>query len=75
MKVAKLIEKLMEFDGNLDVIISGYEGGFGDIVCLNETEIYRCVNDAWYYGPHEEAKYCNKNLVKGKKKTKAVILN
>ena len=75
MKVTKLIEKLMEFDGDLDVIIRGYEGGFEDVGYLDETEIYRSVNDAWYCGPHEDAEYCNKNLVKGKKKTKAVILN
>lgn len=58
MKVRELIEKLKELDGELPVLRSGYEGGYTDVCSVGRPkEFLFYVNDAWYYGEHEEAEY------------------
>lgn len=53
MKVRELIERLQEFDGDLPVVLPGYEGGVNDISYTTQVELALNVNDEWYYGAHE----------------------
>jgi hypothetical protein len=53
MTVKELIEKLKQYDENMRVVVSGYEGGVDDVGKLHETGIKLNANDAWYYGKHE----------------------
>lgn len=57
MTVRELIEKLQELDGDLHVLVSGYEGGYCDVSeGPFEIETFDLdVNTEWYYGPHEMA--------------------
>lgn len=54
MKIKDLIKKLREFDQELPVVISGYEGGVNDVSIIKETKIDLNVNSQWYYGDHEQ---------------------
>lgn len=54
MKVTELIEKLKKLDGDLEVFVSGYEGGYNDISDdIIITKFKKNVNTEWYYGNHE----------------------
>ena len=56
MTVKQLIEKLQQFDPEIRVFVSGYEGGYDDLVTVSEIkDIALDVHDAWYYGDHEDA--------------------
>jgi hypothetical protein len=57
MKVKELIELLKEFDGNLEIVQKGYEGGYYNPVTVESINLLLYVNDEWYYGPHEEESY------------------
>lgn len=54
MKVHELISRLNTLDPELEVLVSGYEGGYSGVRGVTEPQEYvQDVNDAWYYGPHE----------------------
>ena len=56
MKVKELIEKLQELDPEARVVTYGYEGGYCDVVNLEECQLTlnHPRNAAWYYGDHEK---------------------
>lgn len=54
MKIKELIEKLKEFDQELMVVISGYEGGVNEVDSTEEIDIVLNVHDVSYYGNHQE---------------------
>lgn len=55
MKVGELISFLYTLDPELEVVVSGYEGGYSKVRGITEPcEYVRDVNEAWYYGPHEQ---------------------
>ena len=55
MKVCELIERLQKLDPELDVLVSGYEGGVHDVDQLNPVTYIRDINnEQWYYGNHEK---------------------
>lgn len=55
MKVHELISLLQELDPDLEVVTSGYEGGYRGVDGVAEPENFVLnVNSAWYYGPHEK---------------------
>lgn len=53
MKVKNLIAELQQFDPDLMVVVSGYEGGVEEAQATSEHTIALNVNESWYYGPHE----------------------
>lgn len=56
MTVKELIEQLQTLDPDLHVFVSGYEGGYEDVVSVGGAkDIALNVHDEWYYGPHEDA--------------------
>lgn len=66
MKVKDLIKALQEFDPELLVVQSGYEGGLCSIRSPEEMKIHLNVNTQWWYGSHEECLHENctqENLV------------
>lgn len=54
MNVKQLIEILKQYDDDLIVSVSGYEGGVTDSFSVNELSVDLNVNDEWYYGEHSE---------------------
>jgi hypothetical protein len=52
MTIAELIEALSQFDPSTPVVVSGYEGGYNDIMEVKKTEIQLNVNRMWFYGAH-----------------------
>lgn len=55
MKVHELISFLYTLDPELEVVVSGYEGGYNTVRGITEPcEYVRDVNEAWYYGAHEQ---------------------
>ena len=52
--VSELIEKLKEFDGDMQVCISGYEEGYDSLMSFGvfAKELYMNVETAWMYGDH-----------------------
>lgn len=58
MKVHELISFLYTLDPGLEVVVKGYEGGYNEVKGVSGTiEYVKNVNDAWYYGPHEQLQY------------------
>ncbi len=54
MKVIELVQRLQQFDPEMVVVLSGYEGGYNTVSGLVEPRVFvEGVNAAWYYGPHE----------------------
>ena len=54
MKIKELIKELQELDGDLNVFVSGYEGGVNHAGSIGKPVIVALnVNDEWYYGSHE----------------------
>ena len=52
MNKRELIQALEKYPDDFRVVVSGYEGGLGDIG-VGEVLIVLDVHDEWYYGPHE----------------------
>ena len=48
-----LIQILLHFDPDLEILIPGYEGGFANIHGVKKENLLTNVNDEWYYGPHD----------------------
>jgi len=69
MTVKELIEQLQTMDPELYVFTDGYEGGYEDVVSVdNVREIALNYHDEWYYGPHIDAEDEHRNthpIVKG----------
>jgi hypothetical protein len=79
MTVKELIEKLQSLDQELPVFINGYEGGCNDLTDLEEIEVVKNVNTAWYYGSHEKINDLHEEVIetfakKGKHPVKGVIV-
>lgn len=72
MKVWQLIEKLKVLDGNLEVLLPGYEGGLTDLNAVTVQDIVLNVTDCWYYGSHD---YYDKQKHKTKNPIKAVVID
>jgi hypothetical protein len=53
MNVKELIEKLQEFDPEMMVVHSGYEGGMAEVKDATEVLLALNVNTEWYYGEHD----------------------
>mgnify|MGYP003335639725 CR=1 FL=1 len=55
MKVKELINELEKRDPNLNVYISGYEGGYNDVEGLSVERMVRNYHneETWWYGSHE----------------------
>jgi hypothetical protein len=68
MTVKQLIESLSNIqDQDITVMVTGYEGGYDDIVNINPVpiDIALNVNNEWYYGPHETIQHiCAQDLHK-----------
>jgi hypothetical protein len=54
MTIRELIESLSKFDPDTPVVVRGYEGGYNDIMEIEETSMQLNVNRVWYYGAHRE---------------------
>ena len=54
MNVKELIEKLQEFDPELMVVRSGYEGGMTEVKYVEEVLLATYVHTEWYYGQHDK---------------------
>lgn len=54
MTIKELIEALSKFDPDTPVVVRGYEGGYNDIMEIEETSMQLNVNRVWYYGAHRE---------------------
>jgi hypothetical protein len=53
MKVKELVEKLLMFDQELDIVVTGYEGGVTEKVNVSEVNVMCDCYTSWYYGEHE----------------------
>lgn len=54
MKVIDLIQRLQEFDPEMLVVLTGYEGGYSEVQgIVDQRTFVEDVNCAWFYGPHE----------------------
>jgi len=54
MNVRELILKLREFDGDLMVVVDGYEGGVNELKQVLPEEIVLNVHEEYgYFGKHE----------------------
>ena len=55
MTVNELITKLQELpNGNLRVVIRGYEAGVDDVKEIETVYLKLNANEEWYYGVHED---------------------
>ena len=53
--VEQLIKRLQTLPKKMGVVTNGYEGGYRDVEHSNHfVSLKRDVNDAWYFGPHDE---------------------
>jgi len=79
MTIKELIKDLSMFDPDLPVLVSGYEGGFKELLpkCIIQEKMIRDYYDAWYYGPHVVLdNYCEDEMnEKGLGTFDAVILS
>ena len=70
MTVNELIEQLKSYPGEMRVLTLGYEGGLNDISLGTNSIVFgHKANEAWYYGPHEYARY-----VDGEEGTECLII-
>lgn len=74
MKVKDLIEALQTLDPELMVVRAGYEGGVTEIDHVNIIRVALNVNEAWYYGEHEEIDEFSTDKHKNAKQASAVEL-
>lgn len=58
MKVHELISFLYTLEPELEVTVSGYEGGFNVVSGVTEVrDFVQNYYEPWYYGPHELLDY------------------
>lgn len=53
MTVAELIKALSRCPDDLMVVVNGYEGGYTEIIKLEQINLNLNVNSESYYGPHD----------------------
>ncbi|MCD6460195.1 hypothetical protein J7L67_05965 [bacterium] len=63
MKVIDLIEKLKYSPPDSPIVLSGYEGGFADVVCVKEITLTLNAHQEWFYGRHEKTAPHESNAV------------
>lgn len=63
MKVKDLIEVLSQYDPELPILVEGYEGGCNDVDLIEEIEVIKDVNTAWYYGRHEKVRDLHEHVI------------
>jgi hypothetical protein len=62
MTVNELIQQLKNYPGDMRVLTLGYEGGLNEVGVYSDSIVFNYNhNDAWFYGPHEYAKYVDSN--------------
>ena len=79
MTVRELIERLSKIeDQETRVMVKGYEGGYNDMVMIDNTPaIYEMgigVNEEWYYGAHEKVEDVDRDTVGEYNIVKAIII-
>jgi len=74
MQVKDLIEELQKYDPETVLVTPGYEGGLDYVRQVEEIIMALNVNDAWYYGDHEEVD-SDDDSHKSCKRTKAVKIS
>jgi hypothetical protein len=62
MQVKNLIKKLQAFPPEVQVVISGYEGGLKIVTEIAGIEISLNVNPEWHYGRHDFVTDGNKGI-------------
>ncbi|MEY3827558.1 MAG: hypothetical protein RLZZ148_2378 [Cyanobacteriota bacterium] len=55
MTIKELIKILSQYDPETRVVVSGYEGGYNDLLEVEPLSIKLNVNTKWYYGAHDTA--------------------
>ena len=53
MKVKELIDQLLTFDQDCDIVVDGYEGGVTEYLSIEKVKVVCNINNQWYYGEHE----------------------
>ena len=53
MKVKELVEHLLTFDQELDIVVDGYECGVTEEISIESAQIVCNINDEWYNGEHD----------------------
>ena len=83
MTVRELIKVLTEIeDQEVRVMVSGYEGGYNDIVIGNGIDnnipaivnVALDVNEEWYYGAHEKVEDVDRDTIGEYNIVKAIII-
>ena len=79
MTVKQLIKVLTEIeDQETRVMVRGYEGGYNDMVMIDNTPaIYEMaigVNEEWYYGAHEKIEDVDRDTIGEYITVKAIII-
>lgn len=54
MTVRELIKILETYDGDLHVLVQGYEGGYNDCLVRGPSMFGPNPEEAWYEGPYED---------------------
>ena len=79
MTIRELIQNLNRIeDQDTRVMIKGYEGGFNDLIMIDNTpamyEMALGVNTEWYYGAHELIENMDRDYLEEFQIVKAIIL-
>lgn len=64
MFVKDLIKRLKLLSPDAVVVVEGYEGGFADVVEVQEGMLKPDVHKQWYYGRHEKAAANEPGMIK-----------
>jgi hypothetical protein len=76
MKIKDLIKELKQYDPEMQVVRSGYEGGVEFVSRLQCYEVALDVNTEWWYGTHELVIHdLQKQELKDYTKTQAVLIS
>ena len=79
MTVKELIKVLRQIeDQETRVMIRGYEGGYNDVVMIDNTpaivNVALDVNEEWYYGAHERVGDVDRDTIGEYTIVKAVLM-
>lgn len=73
MKIKELLEKLNQFDGEMEVVVSGYESGYESLDDVKEIRVlWGDKQDRCIYGEHTEAN--NRHLAELLPTTKVIYI-
>ena len=53
MKISELIEQLKNYPQDLQVVVSGYEGGYDDVIKIQKIKVILNHNKDRFRGKHE----------------------